>query len=286
MGAFRMKAHWTSRTRLSGFVAACVLASLCMACAKPTRIAILPKDFVLRSKGASRLVQATVLDQKDRPMDKVKISYESSDPSVAKVNGNGKVTAEKSGETTITVKAGKLSGTVHVTVKIIASLALSLPQSGAVGLRGAVIPLSVSAADDEGQPVDLEPVRYVSSNPQVASVDDKGRVTLLADGTAIITATLFNKKAELPLNVQIQTPAAIQVDKPHQSFKLGATKPLAFAVISDNGSPIHVPAAFDVSEPRIASVDKDGNLTALARGTTTVTIVAGKAKNTVKITVH
>jgi hypothetical protein len=33
-------------------------------------------------------------------------------------------------------------------------------------------------------------------------------------------------------------------------------------------------------------VDKDGNLTALARGTTTVTIVAGKAKNTVKITVH
>ncbi len=273
-------------SRFGAVAAACVLAALCAGCAKAERLAVTPKTMVLRDKGASRRVQATVLDQKDRPMDKVKVSYESSNPSVAKVDKDGKVTAEKSGEAVITAKAGKLSGTVHVTVRIIASLALSLPPQGAVGLEGTVVPLNVSAEDDEGQQADLKPITFKSSDPQVASVDDEGRVTLLSDGTTTISATYFKKKAELPLTVQIQKPAAVQVDRPHQFFKLGTAKPLAFAVISENGSPIHVPATFEVSNPRIASVDKDGNLKAQARGTTVVTILAGRAKNTVKITVR
>lgn len=281
-----MKAFGVSRARLGGLAGACVLVFLCLACAKAVKITVHPEEFVLRGKGASRTIRATVLDQKDRPMDKAKISYKSSDPSVAKVDGNGRVTAEKSGEATLTVKSGKLSATAHVTVKIVASLVLSLPASGTVGSQGSVVPLTVSATDDEGHSVDLSPVTFASSNPQVASVDDKGRVTLLSDGTATITATLYKKKTELPLTVQIQTPAAVKVDSPHQTIRVGATKPLAFAIISDNGSPIHVPAAYDVSNPRIASVDKDGNLTGLTRGTTVVTIVAGKARNTVKVTVR
>ncbi len=272
--------------RLGAVAAACVVVMLCAGCAKATRLAVTPKTMVLHDKGASRRVQATVLDQKDRPMDKVKVSYESSNPSVAKVDEDGKVTAEKSGEAVITAKTGKLSGTVHVTVRIIASLSLSLPAQGTVGLEGTVVPLTVSAEDDEGHPADLGPIAFKSSDPQVASVDDQGRVTLLSDGTTTISASCFKKKAELPLTVQIQKPAAVQVDKPHQFFKLGTVKPLAFAVISDNGSPIHVPATFAVSDPRIASVDKDGNLKAQARGSAVVTILAGRAKNTVKITVR
>ncbi len=115
------------------------------------------------------------------------LTWTSSKPAVATVDQNGKVTALTSGETTITVSNGTLSDTCTITVPQIAEtfmlkdttlhLAVGTYKTVSVltegGLSAGTLTWSTNAAD-------------------VVSVDESGKVTALAEGTATVTVTNYN----------------------------------------------------------------------------------------------
>lgn len=266
--------------------AAFALALAALACSKPTQVEIKPAELTFRNMKASRNLNVTILDQKGRAMADAKAAYVSSAPEVAKVDEGGRVTALSSGDAVISVTSGKAVGQAKVTVRIVSGIEMELPPSGAIGAQGTVVPLAVRALDENGSETGLDGIQFSSSDPAVASVDSTGRLTLLAEGRTVISASVDKVKADLPVDVSLEVPMAIKVEKQTQTVTAGASSPLEFAVISDKGRPMQTAVVYEVSPAEVAQVDDRGNVTGLKRGTATVTLTAGNAKNTIRVTVR
>ncbi len=257
-----------------------------LGCSKPARIEIKPAEVVLRDADASRTLHVTVFDLKDRPMEKAKLAFASSAPEVAQVDGEGKVSAVSSGEAVVTVTSGKASASVPVRVQIVATLDLTLPEGGFVGPKDSLHPLSIRALNDRGDPVDLTSLAFSTSDPAVASVDAGGNLRIAGTGRVKITVSSGKTAVEKEADVILESPAAVKVETGSQVVPLGEAVPLAFTVISDQGRPMKVPVEVQAAPEGIVSVDPQGVARGLARGSATLTVSAGSARNTLKVTVR
>ncbi len=129
---------------------------------------------------------------------------------------------------------------------------------------------------------------YTSSNAAAAHVTDKGEVTGIAPGVAVITAT-----AELKTGV-VSASYPVTVHEPVSSIDLGEPVLLAPGT-RYKLEPVVKPAVgamadlkFSSSNRGVASVNKDGIITANGRGTATITARAqdgSGVKGTVKVQV-
>lgn len=273
------------RTWIILLVAAVLVAGL--GCAKPAKVTITPKQVVLNDAGGTKTLTAAVFDKKDRPMEKAVVAFASSAPDVADVDATGKVTVKGSGEATITATSGKASGECKVVVHIVSSLKFDPVEGTVNGPAGDQALLKISGQNERGEAADLTGLVFSSSAPEVATVDKEGRLTLLTSGKTTIEAAIGKSKAALPLEVHILVPAAIKVPVPPvQTLQVGDKARLSATVISDLGGPMKFPLACTSSAPDVATVDADGTVSALAKGTTEITIVAGTAKNTLKVVVR
>lgn len=275
-----------SRTWIILLVAAVLVTGL--GCAKPAKVTITPKQVVLNDAGGTKSLTAAVFDKKDRPMEKAVVRFSTLAPEIAEVDATGKVTAKGSGETTVTATAGKASGECKVIVHIVSSLKFEQPVDGTVdGAAGDVVPLKIIGRNEWGEAADLAGLAFRSSAPEVATIDKDGRLTLLTHGRTTVEATIGKSKAELTVEVRILVPAAIKVPVPPvQTLQVGDKAKLDATVISDLGGPMKFPLTCTSSAPDVATVEADGTVTALAKGTTEITIVAGAAKNTLKVVVR
>ncbi len=119
------------------------------------------------------------------------VSWSSSNEKIATVDASGKVTAKETGTTTITAKTsnGKTATcSVQVSVPVTGielPTALELKPGDTQTIQASVTP---SNATDKT-------ITWVSSEPQVASVDISGKVTAIRAGTTVVTATTANGKS-------------------------------------------------------------------------------------------
>ncbi len=257
-----------------------------LSCAKPAQIEISPPEMVLKDSGASKSLNVSVLDKKGNAIEKAKVSFISSAQDVAEVDGEGRVTAQSSGDAVITVRAGEAKAQATVRVRILSRLEIEAPEAGIVGPLGSVVPLIVTATTDRGEPGDLSDVQFTSSNPQIAPVDAWGRLTVNGTGRVKITAVSGKTRAEMETDVILESPVAVKVDEATQTVPLGGTAPLRYTVISDQGRPMQADVQFDVVPEKTLAVSPDGVASGLARGTASVTVHAGPAKNTIRVTVR
>ncbi|MDR1294135.1 MAG: glycoside hydrolase family 9 protein, partial [Bifidobacteriaceae bacterium] len=133
---------------------------------------------------------------------RVKVSWSSSRPSVAKVSALGKVTGVKAGQATITVKAGGKKATVKVTVlgtkpspSSVKSVKATVPKTMTVGaikeITGTWAPASATGVA----------VTYTSSATSVAHIDKAGRIVAKAPGTTKIRVKAGGKSKAYTLTV-------------------------------------------------------------------------------------
>lgn len=117
------------------------------------------------------------------------VSFSSSNKSVAAVSSKGVITARKKGTAYITVKSGDASKKCKVTVK-------AAPKK--IKLNAKKKTLKVKQTFQIKQTVTKgtasNKITYQSSNPKVAGVSSKGKITAKKAGTASVTVTTFNKK--------------------------------------------------------------------------------------------
>ena len=241
----------------------------------------------MNDAGGSKILVAQVFDEKDRPMEKAVVKFASSAPDVAQVDDSGKVTAKGSGEATVTATSGPASGECKVVVHIVSSLKIEPVEGGCNGPAGTIVPLKVTARNEKGEPADLSGIVFKSSAPEVAPVDKDGNLALGGNGKTTITATIGKAKAELAVEVHILAPVAIKVPVPPvQTIQVGDKVRLDVSVISDLGTPMRFPLVCTSSAEKVAIADADGMVTGLAKGTTEITVMAGSAKNTLKVVVR
>lgn len=138
---------------------------------------------------------------------------------------------------------------------------------------------------------------YKSSDESVATVDENGLVTPLKAGTATITVTaqavvttngmaLFTTRATAKCTVtvtDIAIPATnIELDAFSKTMTVGDKAKLTATVKPADTTDKVV---WTSSKPTVAAVDENGNITALATGTTEITATAGSVSAQCTITV-
>ncbi|MXW65894.1 MAG: hypothetical protein F4Z72_02615 [Gemmatimonadales bacterium] len=84
---------------------------------RPTAVTVSPATAELTALGATVQLSAEVRDQNGQVMSGATVTWASSDPSVARVDNAGLVTAVGDGETTVTATSGEVSGEARVRVR-------------------------------------------------------------------------------------------------------------------------------------------------------------------------
>ncbi len=231
--------------------------------------------------GKTGSLTATV--KPDNAKDKT-VTWSSSNNSVATVDSNGKVTAVAAGTATITAKAGtvEVSCTVTVPKKEVISITINENLSLKVGESCA---LSVTIEPNDAADKSL---KWTSDTTSVATVDENGKVTAVAVGSAKITATSSNgKKAVCNVTVTENkiSVTEISLNKTTLELTVEGTETLAATVKPDNASDKYV--SWTSSDTAIATVDTNGKVTGVKAGTATITATTkdGGKKAECKVTI-
>lgn len=260
-----------------------------LSCKTPVSLKVEPKEVVLFDKDATVSLKIQALDKNGEKVKKVKYEFVSQNSSVANIDNTGKITAVGSGETAVEIRTKKISEVVPVKVIIADVLKLEFSIPGVFDVQGpekSVYKLLVTAKNEKGQDIDVSLLKFTSSDNNVATVNEKGELTLLNDGKTVIMAQLGKKKATLEVPVTILRPSAVKVDSPRFSINVGETTYLPFSVISTKGTTlIDFPVKVEFEQDGIATADEVGKVTGISKGTTKVTIYAGDSSNTLTLTV-
>ncbi len=194
-----------------------------------------------------------------------KITWKSSKSSVASVDEDGNVTALKPGETTLTASADGSIVSCKITVKV---PSISLSNSSIKLYRNQKFLLTAKVSSG------IIPV-WKSNRKSVAIVDERGNITAVKNGNALISATVDGvvKTCE----VIVEKPV-ITLSKYDITLKKGASASVIANVASGN-----VPV-WSSSNSNVATVNASGQVTALKKGTAYV--YASEDGTKVRCTVH
>ena len=221
------------------------------------------------------------------------VAWTTSNDKVATVASDGTITATGNGTATVTVTAGGKSAAVTVTVsqkteKVSITLGGQKVSGTLKAKKGAKYQFKAVVAPTNADKKNAK-VKWKTSNKKVATVTSNGKVTVKQSGkTVTITATTADgKKASVKLKTQ---KSAVKVTKlaikGNKTMKVKGTQKLKLTVnpaTADNAK-----VAWSSSNTKVATVDKNGKVTAKKKGTVTITAKAkdgsGK-KATIKITV-
>ena len=224
------------------------------------------------------------------------LKWESKNTWVATVDESGNVTAKNPGEATITVTAadnGGAQATCKVTVTertvpVIKVTQIQLSQTRASLIEGKELQLTATVLPTDATNQSLT---WNSSVKGVATVDPTGKVTAIKAGTTVITATAKDDSGiSASCTVQVTVPTVkvtgITLNKTTASVVKGKTLTLTATVTPTNATNKNV--TWKSSDTKIATVDGNGKVTAVAAGTATITATAADGsgvKATCKITV-
>ena len=219
---------------------------------------------------------------------KLTVEWTSSDESVATVDATGMVVAVSAGEADITasVMDSEMSAVCRVTVKV-AAKDITVPDNLDVKLNDGnetTVEATVSPADA----TDVK-VSYASTDEAVASLDQDGRVQVLQPGECDIVSTLtqedkkvVEKKTHIKAYYEVE---GITLDKTEGILTAGNTVALNATVLPEEIAD-ETTVTWTSSDEKVATVDENGKVTAIAAGEATITANAGEKSATYKLTVQ
>lgn len=214
------------------------------------------------------------------------IVWMSSNPSVATVDGDGKVTARNVGTATITAISDhgeRAACKVTVTRQgegaeekkpVLSDTSLNLVQQ-----YDALHPVKQLTLQNSDHSF-IYVYQWRSSDPNVASVDEKGNVTAQNPGTATITAFASNGQALRCAVTVTSDVGRVTLNKTDLLLRtVGSKETLTAAVAVESGG--SVPITWVSSNPGVASVDASGVVTAVADGEAKITALSPSGRSAV-----
>ena len=219
---------------------------------------------------------------------KLTVEWTSSDESVATVDATGMVVAVSAGEADITasVTDSEMSAVCRVTVKV-AAKDITVPDNLDVKLNDGnetTVEATVSPADA----TDVK-VSYASTDEAVATVDKDGRVQVLQPGECDIITTLMQdgeKVTEKTTHVKaFYEVESITLDSNEGKLTVGNSHTIKATVVPEEIADETI-VTWASSDEKVATVDENGKVTAIAAGEATITANAGEKSTTYKLTVQ
>lgn len=219
----------------------------------------------------------------DELVDKLGMSYTSSDPNVLTVDENGNITAVGIGtaEVAMSSKDGKITTSkvvevvvTPVSLDMVDRITLTKEKNSKAKLEAVVQP-------EDATHVEIE---FTSSNEDVATVNSDGEINAVDVGEATITANIkeTDLTAECVVTV-VPDIESIELSDTSLKLKKDGTAQLT-ATANPEGTSIDG-IAFASDAPDVATVDEKGNVTAIADGKATITASVGDVSAECVVTV-
>lgn len=208
------------------------------------------------------------------------IEWESSDETIATVSDYGVISARRGGSCTITGTCGDKSITVYVTCDFtVPDTILDMNyEDVTMSYEGQTLELKIDYELTEEQ---IAATVWESSDEAVATVDDQGVVTAVADGTAIITASILDYTASCIVRC-VRVTGNQGVNNPNSEYAInysdvtldrkGEYFQLSLKSVLGNEVPEFTWSSDDT---KVATVDSKGIVTAVADGTCKITTTVG-----------
>jgi len=201
------------------------------------------------------------------------IVWGSENPAVVSVDANGLITAMATGTVNITATSEGKVGAAAVTVRVAVNSVEVTPAEAAVSVGG-TLQLTATPRDAGGGPLD-RPVLWTSGDPAIATVNEAGLVTAVATGTVTISATSQGKAGSAQITVRVPVASVTISDPGEEPVPPGGTLQLTAAAFDATGAPLADRTfIWSSSDNAIATVNHDGLVTGVARGTATITVMS------------
>lgn len=242
----------------------------------PTTVAVtsvsLNKQTLSLVEGNSETLTATVA-----PSDATNkaVSWKSSDASVASVDNSGKVTAVKAGSATITVTTtdGSKTATCYVTVtaKTIEVNNVGLDKSEMEMVAGDSYQFTVTIKPDNASDKTLS---WSSSDENVATVDNTGKVTAVSEGKVTITVKTSNPAQSASCDITVKAASipvtGVNIDSWIINLGVNETAAIAYTIQPDDATNKEVTFSSDNTD--VVAVDSEGTLVGVSSGSAKVTV--------------
>ena len=228
----------------------------------------LDKTEIEMTEGAEETLKATITPADATNKD---VTWSTSDSNIAGVS-DGKVTAVKEGEATITVTTsdGSKTATCKVKVKAITLEGLSVNPATLEIVEGETKQLEVkfnpeSYADKS--------VNWASDNKSVATVDENGLVKAVKPGECkIFVESAKDKTKQAFCEVTVTPDPTLKgISFPYTSLTMKRGEAKQIQVVFDPEYAANKNVSWSSSDPAVASVDASGKVTAVWDGQTTIT---------------
>ena len=213
-------------------------------------------------------------------MDKT-LSWKSDNEEVANVDQNGNITANKVGVAIIT--ATSVNGlTASCKINVIKPItSIKLDNADITIEKNKEITLGLSI-----EPMDAtESYTWTSSNTNVATVDENGKVKAVGGGDTTITVKSKNGKeasCEVKVTSKIES---ISLNKSNITLSKGTSETLK-ATINPSDATDDKTLTWKSEDENIAKVDGNGKVTGVGTGTTNITVITSNGKSAAcKVTV-
>ena len=227
------------------------------------------------------------------------LSYQSSDPSVAEINGMGRITAIRAGETKIQVSCAgtdvsasfQLEVTEPMESRSVQVTELDLGDCPKELTAGSTSLLTVSVIPADATDYELS---YQSDHPEVVTVNALGRITAVSPGVANITVSCGMVSAGFAVTVlpeetepaEEKIPVSdIEIGDYKEELEVDGTVTLSATVLPDDATDSKV--TYRSSDPAVATVKSSGEIKGIAPGSVTIYVTAGgvtrEARFTVKV---
>lgn len=218
---------------------------------------------------ANQTFQFTVTIQPTDATD-ANIAWNSSNPSAASIDLSGNLTALTEGITIVTASVldnPAIESSVQVTVQIIPVESIVLTPTNVPLLINNTLQLMATVYPDDATDKSFT---YFSTNPNAASVSPSGLVTGLSQGLAIINASTPNNKiTNAIIYVQELPVSSVTLDKTTLTLHMGDTVSLVATVLPEDATNKSI--VWFSSNTQIATVDRDGTVTATGFGSASIT---------------
>ena len=238
----------------------------------------LDKNVVDLTKGDNTKLVISY-NENDTTDDKT-VSWSSSNINIATVDNNGVVTAKTAGTAIIKAQVGNYTATCKVNVKV-ALTGISVKTSTTLVKNQTEILNVVYTPEDT---TDDKTVTWSSEDTSIATVDNKGKVKALKEGTVNIIATVGEFEAKCAVTVKEIKLEGIAISNKKDTLLEGEENKLEIVYTPENTTDIKK-VEWLSSDEAIATVDENGNVKALKAGTTIITAISGEFKDSYTLTV-
>lgn len=253
-----------------------------------TKITLNKSIINLSKKGKTAKLKATV--HPNNAYDK-SVNWTSNNKKVAKVDKNGKIKATTNKGTTYVNAIAKDGSKIRTRILVVVGekvKKITLNKSSITLNRGAKNITYQLKKSIKNKNATYKCVSWYSSNKNVATVDNNGKVTVLKKGTVTITAKAkdgSNKSAKCKFTVK-QLVTKLSYNNKKQVKEVYKNKTIKFAVTVAPSNANNKGLTYSSSNKKVATVNSNGVVKGIKAGTVTITAKAkDSSKKIVKIKV-